>query len=221
MALTKYNYNSFDITPVASKALGFNSSADGFTTVTEGSMVLIKTLTSSGSDDDLSFVDGASDVVLDNTYPTYLFKFISIHPETNAQKLTFQGNAAGGSGYNETITSTFFRAYNEEGGGAEALGYDTGGDLAQGTGFQQISDAVGSDADQSCSGELWLFNPSSTTFIKNFIARTNTNQASDYSIDVLSAGYFNTTSAIDEIQFKMVSGDIDAGTIKLYGIKDS
>ena len=221
MALTKYNYNSFNVTPVASKAMGFNSGANGLTTVTEGGMVLIKTVTASDGDATISFVDGTSDVVLDNTYPIYVFKIINCHPETNAKNLTFQGNAAGGSGYNETITSTFFRAYNEEGGGAEALGYDTGGDLAQGTGFQQISDAVGSDADQSCSGELWLFNPSSTTFVKHFMARTNTNQSSDYSIDVFSAGYFNTTSAIDEIQFKMVSGDIDAGQIKLYGIKDS
>ena len=106
----------------------------------------------------------------------------------------------------------------EEGGGAQALSYDTGGDQAQGTSFQQISDSVGSDNDQSCSGFLHLFNPSSTTFVKHFIARTNTSQSSDYSIDVFSAGYFNTTSAIDEIQFKMASGNIDAGDICLYGI---
>jgi len=185
--------------------------------VSLGNMVFIKKLTASSSAT-LSFVDGSSSVVLDNTYKEYIFTFKDIHPATNAQKFTFQGNAAGGSGYNETITSTFFRAYNEEGGGAEALSYDTGGDQAQGTSFQQISDSVGSDNDQSCSGFLHLFNPSSTTFVKHFIARTNTSQSSDYSIDVFSAGYFNTTSAIDEIQFKMASGNIDAGDICLYGI---
>jgi len=219
MALSKFNFNSFDVTTVASTGLGFNASANGFSTINPGAMTLIKTITAS-SDSTISFVDGSSDVVLDSTYPIYLFKFISIHPQTDGQKLTFQGNASGGSGYNETITSTFFRAYHEE-AGTSALGYDTGGDQAQGTSFQEISDAVGSDTDQSCSGTLHLFNPSSTTFVKHFMSRTNTYQRSDYSIDVYADGYFNTTSAIDEIQFKMASGNIDAGTIKLYGIKDS
>jgi hypothetical protein len=217
MALSKFNFNSFDVTSVASTGLGFNASANGFSTINPGAMTLIKTITAS-SDSTISFVDGSSDVVLDSTYPIYLFKFISIHPQTDGQKLTFQGNASGGSGYNETITSTFFRAYNEESGGGYALSYDTGADLAQGTSFQEISDAVGSDTDQCCSGTLHLFNPSSTTFVKHFISRTNTYQRSDYSIDVFSAGYFNTTSAIDEIQFKMASGNIDSGTITLYGI---
>ena len=220
MALSKFNFNSFDVTTAASAGLGFNASANGFSTINPGAMTLIKTITAS-SDSTISFVDGSSDVVLDSTYPIYLFKFISIHPQTDGQKLTFQGNASGGSGYNETITSTFFRAYHEESDGAHALSYDTGGDQAQGTSFQQISDTVGSDTDQSCSGTLHLFNPSSTTFVKHFMSRTNTYQRSDYSIDVYADGYFNTTSAIDEIQFKMASGNIDAGTIKLYGIKDS
>ena len=177
-----------------------------------GSLTHIATQTASSSAS-VSFTSG-----IDSTYKEYIFYFVDIHPQTDGQKLTFQGNASGGSGYNETITSTFFRAYHEESDGAHALSYDTGGDLAQATSFQQISDTVGSDTDQCCSGFLHLFNPSSTTFVKHFISRTNTYQTSDYSIDVFSAGYFNTTSAIDEIQFKMASGNIDSGTITLYGI---
>ena len=111
MALTKYNYNSFDVTPVASKAMGFNSSADGLTSISPSSMVLIKTLTASSSST-LSFVDGTSDVVLDNTYPIYKFVFINIHGATDDKKFMFQANAAGGSGYNETITTTNFQAYH-------------------------------------------------------------------------------------------------------------
>ena len=222
MALTKFNYNSFDVTPVASKALAFNSDADGFTTAAEGSMVLIKTLTAS-SDATLDFVDGTDDVVLDNTYPTYVFKFINIHPETNDTRLSVQANAVGGSGFNETITSTAIKSEHYENDGSAGVSYDTVNDQAQGTGYQSLmtGDAVGSDNDQSGSGYLYLFGPSSTTFVKHFIARMSHVGASDIQMDDIIGGHFDTTSAIDEISFKMSSGDIDAGQIKLYGIKDS
>ena len=191
-------------------------------TSAKDSMVLIKTLTASTSAT-LDFVDGTSDVVLDNTYPIYKFVFTSIHPQTNAKTFGFQANAAGGSGYDETATTTTFRAYHYENGSDAGLGYLTASDLAQGTGLcdLQESDALGSDNDQCLSGELWLFNPSSTTFVKHFMARTSMTHQVDVASDFSTAGYFNTTSAIDEVQFKMNSGNIDAGTIKLYGIKDS
>ena len=220
MALTKFNYNSFDVTPVASKALAFNSDADGLTTAASGSMVLIKTLTASSSAT-LSFVNGTDDVVLDNTYPIYLFKTISAHPATDTAALAFQANVAGGSGYNETITSSVFQANHNEADTEADVGYFTSYDQAQETGFQRLYHYVGNDNDQSTSGELWLFNPSSTTFIKHFLSRGSMSHAADYAYEFYVAGYFNTTSAIDEIQFKMTSGNIDAGTIKLYGIKDS
>ena len=220
MALSRLTYNSLNVTPTASKGIGFDSGADDLAaTFTGGSMRFIKKLTSDGSDDDLSFVDGTSDVVLDDTYKEYLFLFKDIHPETNDVDFQFQGNAAGGSGYNETITSTFTRAYHEEGGGAAGFGYSTGSDKAQGTDFQILLDDVGNDNDQSGSGYLRLFNPSSTTFVKHFIAEMNYTQGSDEGINTFVAGYFNTTSAIDEIQFKMHSGEIPGGTICLYGIK--
>lgn len=206
MALVKHNNNS--ISAVTSMA-----------SLSTGSMVLIKEVTAS-SDASISFVDGSSDVVLDSTYPIYVFKYINIHPATNDVDFSFQGNAAGGSGFNETITSTTFRAYHTE-ADATSLAYNTSDDQAQGTSFQILHQSVGNDNDQSCSGEMYLFNPSSTTFVKHFMSRGNRSHHSDYSIDDFHAGYFNTTSAIDEIQFKFSSGNIDAGTIKLYGIKDS
>ena len=190
---------------------------DGFS---KGSLTLIKTLTASSSST-LSFVDGTSDVVLDSTYKEYLFIFNDIHPSAEAD-FTFQGNAAGGSGYNETITSTSFDAFHRENDTQNNLNYNGGGDQAQGTSFQILNyDAnIENDNDSSLGGYLHLFNPSSTTFVKHFIART---QHMGISSDPLShdnfcAGYFNTTSAIDEIQFKMSSGNIDAGTIQLFGV---
>jgi len=188
-----------------------------FGSVTGGSMTFIKKVTAS-SDDTISFVDGTSDVVLDDTYKEYLFTFKDIHPETNNVQFSFQGSTDGGSSYGVTITSTFFRAYNYEGGTDAALEYDTSEDLAQSTSFQILSSQCGNDNDQSCSGYLHLFNPSSTTFVKHFIAKINNYHQGDYSMNFFPAGYFNSTSAIDAIQFKMSSDAIDAGDICLYGI---
>ena len=182
-----------------------------------GALTFIKKLTSDGSDDDLSFVDGTSDVVIDSTYKEYCFIFNNIHPETNDVFFQFQGNAAGGSGYNETITSTHFRTYHFEDGTASGLAYRSGNDQAQATGFQRLSEEIGNGNDESLSGYLHLFNPSSTTYVKHFIARTSGQIGSPR--DVYVAGYFNTTSAIDEIQFKMSADEIQGGTICLYGIK--
>tara|TARA_R100000008_G_C3492479_1_gene119427 strand:- start:40 stop:660 length:621 start_codon:yes stop_codon:yes gene_type:complete len=193
-------------------------SATTFGSVTGlGSMTFIKKVTASSSAT-ISFVDGTSDVVLDDTYKEYLFTFKDMHPETDNVNLTFQGNASGGSGYNETMTTTYFRAQHDEGDTNTAVGYQTSYDQAQGTSFQILSQGIGNANDECCSGYLHLFNPSSTTFVKHYISRFHNAHNNDFAMSGLSAGYFNTTSAIDEIQFKMSSGDIDAGDICLYGI---
>ena len=177
-----------------------------------GSLFLLSTFTSDGSDATASFTSS-----IDSTYKEYLFIFTNIHPESNDITFQFQVNASGGSGYNETITSTGWQAQHSEGDATE-LSYETGSDQAQGTAFQKISHELGTDNDQCAAGYLHLFNPSSTTFVKHYISKFNAYRYNDYSQTHFSAGYFNTTSAIDEIQFKMSSGNIDAGTITLYGI---
>jgi len=191
--------------------------ATAFGSITRlGSMVFIKKLTASSSAT-LSFVDGSSSVVLDNTYKEYLFTFKNIHPATDTQDFQFQGNASGGSGYNETMTTTHFLTQHAEDGSYASLEYSGSRDLAQSTSFATLSGGVGNDNDQNLSGFLHLFNPSSDTFVKHFISNVQISQGSDYSVCSYSAGYFNTTSAIDEIQFKFASGNIDAGDICLYG----
>ena len=183
-----------------------------------GSMVFIKKLTASSSGT-LSFVDGASGVVLDDTYKEYVFTFKNMHPATNSTQFSFQGNASGASGYNETITSTYFNAFHLESGSEGGLRYDpSNSDQANGTAFQKIIESTKNDNDSSMSGYLRLFNPSSTTFAKHFMTEANCMQVDPQSSYSATAGYFNTTSAIDEIQFKMSSGNIDAGDICLYGI---
>ena len=205
MALVKYNNNSISAITAASS-------------LTAGAMTLIKSQTASSSAN-VTFVHGTSDVVLDSTYPVYLFKFINIHPATDSTY--FQVNFRDGdTNYDATKTTTSFRAYHFESGTSTALEYENG-DLAQGTGVQYLAQGVGNDNDQSCSGKMFLFSPSSTTFVKHFMARTNTIHASDRSYEWHVAGYCNVTAAIDGVQFSMSSGNIDAGTIKLYGIKDS
>jgi len=208
MALVKYNNNS--ISAVTSAA-----------SIPSGALTHIKTLTASSSGT-LSFVDGASSVVLDNTYPVYLFKFINCHPSANAD-FVFNASTDTGSNYNVTKTTTFFHAQGNEAGNYSDLAYQTGNDVAQGTGDATLSRKIATGNDDATSGEMYLFNPSSTTFVKHFMSRLNANQniSAQYNSDNFGAGYFNTTSAVDAIQFKFSSGNIDAGKIKLYGIKDS
>jgi hypothetical protein len=189
-----------------------------------GAMTFIKELnTSGGAAANMTFHHGTSSVVLDSTYPIYKFVFSNMHPATNATFWLFQANAVGASGFNETITSTTFRSVNTEASSNGQVDYIASIDQAQGTSFQNIcSDGdIKTDNDSCISGELLIFNPSNTTFVKHFIAHTNHMVNNSQSSDNYIGGYFNTTAALDEFQFKFNSGNIDSGTIKLYGIKDS
>ena len=191
----------------------------GAFSVSLGAMTLIKTLTASSSAN-LTFVHGSSSVVLDSTYPIYKFEFINIHPSYNGADLKV-GFRDGGTDYDATKTTTYFSAYHNEAGNDSGLAYDTGEDLAQSTGFQNICKSIGNGNDENGNGFLHLFDPSSTTFVKHFISNAVSNEASDYALNILTAGYCNVTAAIDGVQFSMNTGTIDSGTIKLYGIKDS
>ena len=179
-----------------------------------GSKILLATSTASASAS-ISFTTG-----IDSTYKAYKFVFVNIHSQ-NQNTVAFQFNLStdAGSNYNVTKTSTFFYAAHNEAGTDTALTYSTADDLAQSTGFQTIVYDIGNDNDQNICGDLTLFNPSSTTYVKHFISRAEGMAASDYVLDSFIAGYGNTTSAVNAIQFKMNSGNIDAGTIYLYGIK--
>ena len=221
MALNKLKYNSLNLTPAANKAIGFDSDADALEATLEGgAMTFIKKITAS-SDSTISFVDGSSDVVLDNTYKEYIFMFKDIHGSAESE-LTFNMSVDSGSNYNVTKTSTFFLSENAENDSFRSIAYQTGSDLAQGTGFKTLQRSTDfADADQSAAGILHLFNPSSTTFVKHFTSRIQGMSNSPLSNDVYSAGYANTTSAVNGVKFLVNSGNIDAGTIKLYGIKDS
>ena len=211
MALVKYNNNSISaITAVSS--------------LSSGAMTLIKEQTASASAT-ISFVHGTSDVVLDSTYPIYLFKFFNIHPSTEA-KFTFQASSDTGSSYGIAATTTNIQTYHVEDDEYSNLEYNASHDHAQDTGFLKLSaQGIDDENDSSMSGDILLFNPSSTTFVKHYIA-TATHMADNAAGDGhtwtnYTAGYFNTTSAIDAIQFKMSAGEIQGGKIKLYGLKDS
>ena len=208
MALSKLVANSFDLTD----NYAFTGTITGVTSTQK--LFLIKNLDASSSGT-LSFVDGSDSVDLDNTYKTYLFRFVNIHPANDNVDFEFQGNAAGGSGFNETITSSMFIAEHKENDNTDFT-YRGSNEQAQGTSFQDIAYNVGNDNDQGLSGELYLFNPSNTTFVKHFMANIATHAHQENIINHYTAGYFNTTSAIDEIQFKFSGGDIDSGRIALW-----
>ena len=186
-----------------------------------GSMVFIKKLTASSSAS-LSFVHGTSSVVLDSTYKEYLFTFKNIHPANDDAYFQFNMSVDSGSNYNVAKTSTFFRAFQTQTGGTSGLGYLSDNDESQGTGFQDLIEYGENGATSSASGTLHLFEPSSTTFVKHFIANTqyrrnytSENHASSYTT---VSGYGNTTSAVNAIKFQYASGNIDSGDICLYGI---
>ena len=212
MALSKLAANSFDLTD----NYALTGTVTGVTSTQK--LFLIKNIDASSSST-VSFVDGASDVVLDNTYKTYLFKFINIHRSVDGANFLFNGSTDGGSNYNVTKTTSYFGAVHREDDASASLFYSTGNDLAQSTSFQNLGIGAGNDSDQSGVGEMWLFNPSSTTFVKHFMTNGNQSQSTPGSLNVRVAGYMNTTSAINAIQFKPSSGNIDSGRIALYGIK--
>ena len=185
------------------------------TTTSLGNLVFISRSTASSS----SSVNITSGI--DSTYKDYIFIFNNIHPQTDEKNFVFNLSVDGGSNYNVTKTTTMFYAEHREDDSATQFAYETGSDLAQSTTEQLLNFSHGNGSDESSSGELFLFNPSSTTFVKHFIARGNVYHYNNRSLDSFVAGYFNTTSAIDAIKFQQSSGNIDSGTIKLYGIKDS
>ncbi len=182
------------------------------TSVSGGALNLISTQTASSSAT-IDFTSG-----LDSTYKEYIFKFYDIHPSADDKTFQFNMSSDSGSNYNVTKTTTVFKANHDEGDSGANLTYDTGEDLAQGTGFQTLGNGVGGDNDQSLSGTLHLFNPSNTTFVKHFISTIQYYAFNNYTNNFYVAGYGNTTSAVDAVQFKFNSGNIDAGTIKLYGL---
>ena len=178
--------------------------------VSGGAMNLLETQTASSSST-ISFTSG-----IDSTYKEYQIHFMDVHPSGDGAEL--QVNFRDGStAYDASKTSTFFMAQHTE-ADATSFGYEDGFDLANGTGFQYINRNTGNDNDQATSGILTLYDPSNTTFVKHFISRTNTIMSTDKQEDAYVAGCCNTTSAIDGVQFKFASGNIDAGTFKLYGV---
>ena len=185
--------------------------------VPTGVMTHIKTLTASSSGT-LSFVNGASSVVFDGTYKEYVFKYIDIHPGTDNVNFTFNLSVDSGSNYNVTKTTNFWEAYHNENDTDTDLSTADGRDLAQSTGNQTLAENLGNGSDESLSGHLTIFNPSSTVFVKHFIAQTQYYQTNNYSESVFVSGYNNVTAAVDGIKFEPSAGTIDSGQILLFGL---
>lgn len=199
--LVKYNNNSI--------------SAVTTTGLAEGSLVPISEQTASASSS-ISFTSG-----IDSTYPIYLFEFINIHPSSNNRDLRFNLSTDSGSNYNVTKTTTYFLTSHTEDDSFTELQYKPNDDLAQSTSDQPICRGIGGNSDESGSGFLYLFNPSNTTYVKHFLSNTQAYGQGGYTVQQFVGGYGNTTSAVNGVRFNLNGGNIDSGTIKLYGIKDS
>jgi len=180
-------------------------------------MTLIKTTTASGASN-VDLTHGSSSVVLDGTYDVYLFKLINLHMSNNAIDFSVNFSTDGQSSA-ATKTTTHFMAYHNESGSSTSLEYRAGNDVAQAASDHNLADNVGNHSDASLSGEVFLFSPSNTTFVKHFIARVNfmEQDSTPYTMNSYSAGYVNTTTAVNSVRFLPSAGTFD-GTIKLYGI---
>ena len=214
MALSKVDFNNINVTPAASKKLKWNSSANGFETGdVGGSMILLSTQTASSSST-ISFTSG-----IDSTYDEYVFKFYDIHPATDGAYLTFQSDTGTNTSYNQTVTSTFIYSQHDEADSDTTLAYATSRDQANATAFQPISLSIDADGnDSSFSGQLQIFVPSSSTFTKQWMSIGNEVGNGYYNYHTHAGGWFDTTTALTRFQFKMSSGNIDSGVIKLYGV---
>ena len=195
----------------------FKAALMGTAGVSTDNVVLLAT---ANADDD-SIIAFTSDIT--STYQMYIFKFYNIHGSVNGQNFFFDCSTDGGSNYGVVATTTSFRAKHTEDGSSSELNYQTGSDLAQGTGNKQLASGTGAAADESCAGELHLFNPSSTTYVKHYYTQFSVLQASDPPATIydtmFNAGYFNTTSAINAIKFYQGGGTISEGRIKMWGVK--
>ena len=180
--------------------------------VSGGAMTLLETQTASSSST-ISFTSN-----IDSTYDEYVFRFYDIHPSTDVKSLSFQADTGTNTNYNQTITSTVFFAQHAEDDSSTTLTYSTGRDQAQGTAFQTLTIDAGNANDESVSGILRLFSPSSSVFVKHFNSVSCSPTNGTHAANMYTAGYFNTTTALTRVQFKMDGGNIDSGVIKLYGI---
>ena len=178
------------------------------------SQVLLRTITASDGDAAITFDSS----LITSAFNEYIFTFISIHPASDNVFLSFNASVDNGSNYNVTKTTTFWRAQNKEDDSSGSVGYDDGSDAAQQTGFQTLENGNSSDNDHASSGYLHLYNPSSAVFQKLFYSRMSSTSAGDFNIHSNVGGTLNTTSAVNNIQFKFSSGNIGAGKIKLYGV---
>ena len=192
-----------------------NQSMTAITSLPSGvsakSMILLATETASSSAT-ISFTSN-----IDDTYKEYQFHFIDIHSANDGVDFTFQADTGTNTSYNQTMTTTLFQAAHDEADSSAAIGYQASIAQAQGAAVQRLG-KIGNDNDQCCVGTLYLYDPSSSTFVKNFLSNVQNYHNENYSTQEFVAGYFNTTPALTRVQFKMSSGNIDAGVIKMYGV---
>ena len=206
------------------KAAGFNNASLANVTALDssialGNLILLSTQTASASAS-ISFTTG-----IDSTYDEYIFKIINCHPSVNNARLQFNLSTDGGSNYNVVKTSTYFATFHDEADGYTALQSESlydGFGCNQYSGYQEFGENVGANNSDECiSGELKLFAPSSTTFVKHYLGVVQLAQGNAYSKSSYINGYGNTTSAVNAIDFKFSSGNIDDGIIKMYGVAKS
>jgi len=198
MALLYHNNNSI-------------SNITSFAQVPAGDMKLLSTATASSSAS-ISF----NSTYINSDFKLYKFEWVNTAPSTGAD-MTVNFSTDNGSNYNVTKTTTLFTTTHYTNDSFTELGYNTGRDLAQSTAELQLQGNIGTQSDMGVSGNLYLFNPSSNTYVKHFLSRNNLAHQT-YTTTWFVAGYCNTSTAVNSVRFKYTAGTVNVGTFKLYGI---
>jgi hypothetical protein len=187
-----------------------------FNGLTDSTSKLIKEVAASSSST-VSFINGSSDVVFDNTFDIYEIFYTNVHPASNDVEFGFKATS-NGTDFGIATTATFnFDFVDEANSSTSTFQYSTSYDSAQSTGLVNVAHSIGNGNDECAAGRLIIYSPASTTFVKHFNFWTTGYHASDLVENYVGGGYINTTSAITGLQFSFSSGNIDAGTFKLIG----
>jgi len=173
-----------------------------------GGLNLISTSTTSSGVSEIDITSG-----IDNTYTKYLISIMNLHPSnTSGQTLRVRfftgtgGSQAVDTGSNYRNSMIGFRSdrTSEISHGQSGASY-----------FTAFNQQLG---DQSFTSNMFLINPSETTFNKLFHGDFAQVDGSGNIAHGIVACRYMATTAITGLRFYMSSGNIDNAIIKLYGI---
>ena len=175
-----------------------------------GAWTFLSTVTASNS----ATVD--IETTFDSTYENYAIVASSVRPVSNGVNLLARQKQGGVY----KVDNYQYHLSRSSNSAATYAGSANGND----TSYLVANDltAASGNPEGGASFVMYIPNPSNTTLRKTVFATGVVNTANDGAKQMTLAGdNFDLTSALTGIRFFMSSGNIDSGTFRLYGIKNS